>query len=176
MKRIFAILCLAMLSIQPAWAKSSPTPLQMFFTIKKIFPSTAEISVFLSREQLESDQNKIARAAKQSQLKAVLYPIENAADIGKNLKKLEENSFLVLFDSDIIKQKSSKLYILSKCKEKNIFLVTSSRDYADSGALLNILPEGKRTTVVLNLRHYQDLSPKFTSNYIQETGISQVIQ
>jgi len=56
-------------------------------------------------------------------------------------------------------------------------MITASRDYADSGALLTLLPnaEGK-IDLVVNLKHNEHMHAQFTDAFIQENGITEVIQ
>lgn len=177
MKKFWLVIVILLFSHGLLLSAQNPTPLQIFFAIKKIFPEIGEISVFISKTDFEKQKIKIGRAAAQSQLRAKLFPIGNSADIGRNLKQLGDSSILVIFDSDIFRQNKNKIYILSKCKEKKIKLVTSSKEYSDSGALIGILAgnDGK-THIVLNLKHRPDLQPVFTDARIQQTGIAEIIQ
>jgi len=177
MKKFWSIIAIIFLTEGLLFSAQNPTPLQVFFAIKKIFPETKEISVFLSKKDFEKQKIKIGRAAAQSQLKAKLFPISNSADIGKSLKQFKESSTLVILNSEIFLQNKNKIYILSKCKEKKIKLVTSSKEYSNSGALIGILTgEDGKTHIVLNLKHRPDLQPVFTDTRIQQTGIAEIIQ
>ena len=153
------------------------TPRQYFFIIKQIFPDTKEISVILDEEDLPSFEDDIAKAAGQAQVKAIIYPVSDFKSIGKSIKKVEKSGTLVVVPSPILSDKSSKLFILSKCKEKNIAVISESKEYSESGALLGVFPQdGAKTKVVLNLKHSQDLLAKFTPDYAKQVGISEVIQ
>ena len=153
------------------------TPRQYFFIVKKIFPDTKEISVILDEKDLPNFKDDIAKAAGQAQVKAKIYPVSDFKSIGKSVNKVEKSGTLVVVPSPVLADKSSKLFILSKCKEKDIAVISESKDYSDSGALLGVFPQdGAKTKVVLNLKHSQDLLAKFTPDYAKQVGISEVIQ
>jgi len=153
------------------------TPRQYFFTIKKIFPETQNIDLLIEESQLDDLKNDIAKAAAQAQLKVKIYPVNDTKSIGKSVKKLKNSGTLVVLPSPVINNNSSKMFILSKCKEKDISIVTESKEYSDSGALLGLFPqEGAKTKIVLNLKHSQELLARFTPDYAKQIGISEVIQ
>ena len=177
MKRLIATIISILLFQNLLIAANNPTPLQIFFIIKKVFPETQEVNLFIPNAVIADEQSKITRAAAQTQLKAKIFGIENATDIGKSLKKLEEGSILFILNSDIIQRKSTKLYILSKCKENKIALITSSSEYSNSGALIGIFKdENQKTQIVLNLKHYDYFKSKFTDDFIQQAGIASVLK
>ncbi len=177
MKRMLVVIGCLLAFHLTLFAGNNPTPLQMLFSIKKVFPEVKEVSVFISKGQLASEQEKITRAAAQTQLKVVLYPIDNASDIGSSIRQIPEKSFLVIFDSAVMDQNSSRLYILSKCKERGISLVTSSSAYTESGALLGVLSgQDQKTDLVVNLTHNEQFQSKFNPDYVQQTGITRVIR
>lgn len=153
------------------------TPRQYFFIVKKIFPETQNIDVIVDESKLDGLKSDIAKAAAQAKVQVKLYPVSDTKSIGKSVKKLDKSSTLVVLPSDVTNDKSSKMFILSKCKEKDISVVTESKDYSDSGALLGIFPQdGAKTKIVLNLKHSKDLLAKFTPDYAKQVGISEVIQ
>ncbi|MEJ2635085.1 MAG: ABC transporter substrate binding protein [Calditrichia bacterium] len=177
MKKMLFLFCLIFFAQNAVQAANSPTPLQIFFLVKKIFPEIKEVSVLVTKDLLETEKTRVTRAAAQTQMKVVLYPVENATDIGTSFKEINDKSFVVIYDTDILSQKSNKLYILSKCKEKRIPLITTSPEYTESGALIGILAEGNdKTDVVVNLKHSDSFQSKFTSDFIRQAGISRVIQ
>ena len=105
-------------------------------------------------------------------LKAKIYVIESTSAIGNAIKQINPNSLLVIFSSDILNQKSSILYILSKCKEKQILLLTSSLDYSEAGALLGLITdENQKTKLIVNLTHSENLRAKFSQELLQQQGI-----
>lgn len=109
------------------------TSFQYMYIIKQVFPKTKEISIFISKDLLQTQQDLINRACAQQQFKAIIYEISNSGDIGRSLKQVGKNDVLLLFPSEVVSKKLNKLYILSKCKEKKISLVTSIPEYSDSG-------------------------------------------
>ena len=157
----------------PAFAKITST--QYFYLVKQGFPDAGEISIFISKYDLAHEKEKIERATAQFQMKAVIYEIDCSADIGKATKKMAENSILVIYDDHIFENKKNKLYIISKCKEKKIALVTSSIDYIQSGALLGYVENGDKKSIILNVTYYDHLKSHFNSETIQKLGITEVI-
>ena len=152
-------------------------PSQFFGIIKRLFPETGEVAIFISPELIATQKEVIDRSAVQNQIQARIHVVESGIDVGKSIRELQENSLLVIFSSDVLMTKSSKLYILSKCKEKQISIVTSSRDYSESGALLGLVKNEKnRIELVLNLKHSEHLKAKFTEDFIAQAGIKEVIQ
>ncbi len=150
---------------------------QYFFTVKKIFPGTNNVNVFIQSSELEGMRDEIAFAATQAQLKVKIYSISDFKTIGASLRDLEKSSTLVIYPSAILTEKSSRLFILKKCKEKEIAVISSSQEYSDSGALLGILAkQGQKTKLVLNLKHSEFLSSVFTPDYAKQVGISEVIR
>ncbi len=177
MKGILASVVLVLCSYVVSFSGENATALQVFFAIKKVFPETQNVSLLISQNLLDQENTKIARAATQTRLTVEIYAVRDAIDIGKKLKKIPENSILVIFASDALSSNSSRLYILSRCKEKNIEIVSTSEDYTNSGALLGILlNEQHKVELILNLKHSQVLASKFTKEFIQQTGINQIIE
>lgn len=167
------MLVLILLSSIPAFAKVSS--MQLFYLVKQAFPEASEVNIFISKTNLADEKDKIARATVQFQLKALIYDIDNASDIGNGTKKLAENSILIVYDDEVFANKTNKLYILSKCKEKKISLVTSSMDYIQSGALLGYIEETSGKKIILNITHYDHLKDMFTSDVLQKIGVAEVI-
>jgi len=177
MFKIFSIVIMMVLFYNFGAYAQKISPRQYFFTVKKIFPETENIDLFIEESQLDELKNEIAKAAAQAQVKVKIYPVNDTKSIGQSVKKLDNSSTLVVLPSPVINNNSSKMFILSKCKEKGISVVTESKDYSDSGALLGIFPQdGAKTKIVLNLKHSQELLAKFTPEYAQQIGISEIIQ
>lgn len=152
-------------------------PLTFFFVVNKVFPELKEVSIFMTREALAENENKVNRAAATFNLKATIYLIESSTMIGQAIKQIPSNSLLVILSSGLLSQKSSILYILSKCKEKQILLITSSQEYSEAGALLGlVIDENQKTKLVVNLTHYENLRPKFSQELLQQQGIFADIQ
>ncbi len=170
------IIILLIFVVSSIYAKDV-TARQYFFTVKKIFPDTKNINVFIQSSELEKVKDKIAQAAAQAQIKVKVFPVSDFKSIGASLRKLENSSTLVVYPSTILVDKSSRLFILKKCKEKEIAVISSSKDYSDFGALLGILPQsGQKTKIVLNLKHSEFLSSTFTPDYTKKVGISEIIK
>ncbi len=150
---------------------------QYFFIIKQIFPETKEVAVFISKGLLEKQKDFINRACAQQNLTAKVYIVNDTGDIGRNLKKIGDGSILLLFPDELYHKKSNKLYILSKCKEKKISLITSQPEFSESGALVGIFKDKeKKADLVLNLKHSEHLNDKFTEEFVDQVGFSKVIR
>ena len=174
-KIIFSILLVFILTIGFSQA-GDVTILQMLFVSKKALPEFEEVSVLITKWDMEANMEKINRASAQMQLKLALYAVENSFDIGEVFRKIPPQSALVIIDEGLFDNNKMKLYILSKCKESEISVVTSSQDYFDSGALVGyVMNEQGKRSIMINLTHYAHLQPKFTEEFIQVAGIEKVI-
>lgn len=149
---------------------------QFFYMVKKLFPEQKDVAIFISKEALASRRKLMDRAAAQNGISAKIYLIESALDVGKRIRDLPDESVLVIFGSDVLLKKKTQLYILKNCKTKKISVFTSSRDYTELGALFGIIKNESSFDLVLNLKHNEFLKPKFTDAFIQQAGISEVIQ
>ena len=176
MNRIINYIIIVIFIILSNLSAQKVTPRQYFFTVKKIFPDTEEIGVFIQSSELPEVKDKIALAAAQAQIKVKIYSVSDFKSIGKGLKKLPQSGTIVVYPSPILLDKSSKLFVLKKCKEKAVAVISESKEYSDAGALLGIFPQvGAKTKIILNLKHSQDLLAKFTPDYVKQVGISEVI-
>lgn len=146
------------------------------FMAKKIFPEKTDISVFISKETLQVQRSQLERASAQYQLKTNVYLVESNLDVGKNIKKLNDNDILIVMDSELLTKKSTQLYILKNCKAKQISLITSSREFSTMGALLGVISAEDQIDLVVNLKHNEHLKSKFNDGYLKEIGITEVIQ
>jgi len=171
------LICLILLVISGQNFAGDVTVLQLFHIIKQVFPETKNIALLMTKEDMNAELTKVNRAAAMTQLKVKIHAVENSFDIGKEIKRIAAKSILVVGNSELFNEKKTKLYILSKCKEKEISLITSSRDYVESGALLGLVKseEGK-SEVMLNLKHYAFLRDKFTEEFKQEVNITELNQ
>ena len=152
-------------------------PSQFFYIVKRIFPDIENVAVFISQESLGENKSMMDRAAAQNKVKAKIYIIESSTDVGTRIRELKENSVLVIFSSDVLMKKSTQLYILKNCKEKQISVFTSSRDYSELGALMGLIKSlDRKVDLVLNLKQNEHLKTKFTGDYVEEVGIQEVIQ
>ncbi len=170
---VFLILVLLTLSLPGTTAEVSA--LQLFYLVKQVFPAAEEVSVLIGKKDLDGALNGINRASAQFQLKVTVHDVSNAFDIGKAIKDIPDNAILVVFDSPVFEESKNKLYILSKSKDKQISIVTSSRSYIDSGALLGYINDGGEKKIILNLKHSEHLRSQFTDEFIQKVGIAEVI-
>ena len=150
--------------------------LQLLFTAKKVFPEMGEISILIPKDIIDSETPKIERSAAQAQLKVKLYPVKNTRDIGTHLKQIPDNSILLVYNAPILKQKSSRMFILSKSKAKNISIISASREFTDQGALLGLFQGETKTELVINLKHSEFLAEKFTESFLVEIKAKEIIQ
>ena len=171
--KLFVVAVIVLVYALPSFSQISS--MQLFYLVKQAFPDAQEVNIFISSDNLRDEKDKIARATVQFQLKAIVYEISSAADIGNSTKKLADNSVTILYDDKVFDNSKNKLYILSKCKEKQIPLVTSSMDYIQSGALLGYVVDAGQKKIILNLTYYDHLKSKFSSEVVQQLGITEVI-
>ncbi len=174
------ILFIVVVCIVSQWVSTSAkdvSSLQMMYVVKKVFPEAHEVALLIPKQYFDDkEKDKITRAAANTQIKVIVYAIEAYSDIGNALKNLGSQSLLMVNSSDILAESSSKLFILSKCKEKNISIIATSRDYAQSGALLGLFNVNDKTQLILNLKHSRDdLKGRFTESFVQEMGIQEII-
>ncbi len=176
-RKILFILVVCIVSQWGSTTAKEVSSLQLMYVVKKVFPEANEVALLIPKYSLnENEKEKIARAAANTKLKVFVHGVETYADIGTALKSLANQSLLMVISSDILSENSSKLFILSKCKEKNISIVATSRDYAQSGALLGLVNENDRIQLILNLKHSRDdLKGRFTESFVQEMGIQEII-
>ena len=176
-KSLLIVLIFMMLVQGSTVIAADANPTQFFYIVKKLFPDVGEIAVFISPDALSAQKTMMDRAAAQNKIKAKIFIIETSTDVGKRIRELRENSVLVVFSSDILMKKSTQLYILKNCKEKQISVFTSSRDYSELGALMGVIKNESNTVeLVLNLKNNEYLKPKFSDTFIQQAGIGEVIQ
>jgi ABC-type uncharacterized transport system substrate-binding protein len=156
---------------------SDVSALQLLFTVKKVFPQADEVNVLVPSNFFSREEQSIKRASTQTGIQPVIFIIERNSDIGASIRKMGRNSVLIVYGEDLLSERNSKLYVLSKCREKRIALISSSKSYSDSGALLGVLQGAdKKVGLVLNLKHNHHLAPHFTPELIAEIGFSQVIE
>lgn len=152
------------------------TPLQLFFLVKQAFPDKQELSILITKEQYKEQETKIKRATAQMKIKANVHMVSGSKDVGKALKKVVDNAIVVLFDSEALAKQATKLYVLSKCKEKGVALITTSKPYGDSGALLCIyIDEADKLTILLNIKKNLHQKDRFTEALVQKLGVSEVV-
>jgi ABC-type uncharacterized transport system substrate-binding protein len=152
------------------------SPMQLFFVLKQVFPEQSKAVIFITKDQFSELEEKINRAAAQNSLKLQVFIIESSAGIGSALNSMEQNSALVIFESDLLLSNTTKLYILSKCKEKQVAIITSSKNYSESGALLAVIKDQEdKPSLILNLKQNEHLKFVFTQELIDKIGFNEVI-
>ena len=150
---------------------------QLIMVPKLAISDLQKVSVFIHKNDLTDGMKKeINSAAAQGGLKVTIYPIKSSADIGKNIKRLESNSILIVFPSDLFSNNSSMLYILSRCKKKNIGVVSATKQFSTKGALMGIYKDEGGFEVALNLKMNPSYQSDFTEAVIQKVGITKVIR
>jgi len=153
------------------------SPSQYFYVIKRLLPNVSEVSIFMAPELIEEKKLSINRAALQNKLTVKIFPIASAIELGKNIRQLKDGGVLIVYSSNVLLSKSSAVYVLKKCIEKNIAVVSSSQIYSDLGALLGLIRgEDNKLKVVLNLKKYASLQSQITQDKIQLAGVTQVIE
>ncbi len=151
--------------------------LQYFFIVKKVFPDISEVTIFINAADEPTERPKITKAAAQMQLKVKLFLIESQKDIGANIQNIPNDGVLIVYQSDVLMNATSRMFVLSKAKEKNISVVTSSREYSQNGALLGLVKGAdNKLEVLLNLKHSQSLATRFTEAFNAEIGVKQTLQ
>jgi len=153
------------------------SPSQFFYVIKKLMPDCKEISMFMSSETIDKKKVSINRAALQNKIKVKIFPIESAIELGKNIRLLKDGDVLIVYSSDVLLNKSSAVYVLKKCIEKNIAVITSSKLYSDLGAFLGLIRgEDSKLKVIVNFKQYAELQSSITQEKLQLAGVTQVIK
>lgn len=169
------IASIALMLTLPLFA-NGVTPLQIFYVVKQAFPEQEKVEVLISKEMFAEMEGSINRAAAHNHLKLQVFVVESPIGISDALSGLKPNSVLVLFESALMLNNTTKLYILSKCKEKQIAIVTSSKAYSDSGALIALIQDQTdKPTLVLNLKQNEHLKNRFTQELIEKIGFQDVI-
>jgi ABC-type uncharacterized transport system substrate-binding protein len=171
------ILLLLVLSTSQLFARNA-TAAQYLYMISKVIPEKKKVAVFMSRDLVEKEKGKLQRAAATFGVTVTIYVIEGARSIGTSLKKLSGDDVLVVYETSVLVQKSSKMFILSKCKEKGIPVVSPSEEYAKAGAFIGIFvnEKFKMTGLIINLQNHADLAPKFTEEFNVSLGITEVLK
>ncbi len=155
------------------------TASQYLYMVHKILPEQKNVAIFMSEEQALKEQKKLTRAAASFKLKVSIYLIADARDIGKNLKRIKDGEPLILYDSPALMSKSSRQFILTKCKEKNIPVFSASMEYVKSGAFVGIImKDGSKKVdhVMVNLKNFNKYATTFTDKFNMALGISEVMK
>jgi len=177
LKKLFSILLLLIVFVNAAVFAQEASPSQYFYVIKKLLPDTKSVSIFMDPELIIKEKVSINRAALQNNLKVRIYPISTPIDIGKNIRQLKDGSILIVYSSDVLTSKSSVAYVLKKCIEKNVTVVSSSPLYSDLGAFLGLIKgEDNKLKIVVNFKQYANLQNNVMQERMQLVGVTQVIE
>lgn len=157
---------------------TNATAAQYLYMVSKVIPEKKNVAIFMSNELLGVEKGKLERAAANFALKITIYVIDSPKAIGESLKKIEDNSVLVVYETPVLDDKSSKMFILSKCKESGIPVVSSSVEYAKSGAFIGIIvnEKHKMAQLLINLQNYSEFASKFTEEFNLALGVTEVIK
>jgi hypothetical protein len=177
MKKLLIVLgiTLAILVSNTQTLAGGTSALKFFYLVKEFFPDKEHIAVLIDKNSLDAQMNSINRASAQMKVKVTIHPIENAFDIGKAIKKIDNGSALVIFDAPVFEDNKNKLYILSKAKEKQVAVFSSSQSYSESGAFMGCIAEGDATKLILNFKYSENLKSSYDDAFLEKIGISQVI-
>ena len=173
----FFLIIVVILFVGQAFGRNA-TAAQYLYMVNKVVPEKTEVAVFMSKDMVDHEKQKLERAAATFKLKVTIYVIESQRTIGESLKSLNENTALVVYDTPLLADKSSKMFIISKCKEKNIPIISPSEDYAKAGALVGIIVDEsfKMSRLLINLSNYSEIVPKFTEEFTLALGVTELIK
>ncbi len=175
-KTTFFLVALVLTQLGNVFAQQ-PTFLQYFFSIKKVLPETKKVGVFIPESEFSVQKNKIAQASQRAGIKTKVFLIQDLKSIGKNIQNLSDIDILLIYNTPILMKKTSRMFIISKCKDKHIPIITSSEEYSKFGALLGLIKgEDGHSKILLNLKLNPNLASVFTDDYVKKTGIFKRIQ
>lgn len=175
--RIFTVVVFLFIMVLGSQVQADDANGTQYLTMAKMaFQDAKAVSIFISEADLAKEQATINRAALQNKLQAKIFVIKSSIDVGKRMRELADNSLLVVYQSDVLSKKSTQLFILKKCKEKQISVITSSAEYSELGALIGLVKSGPRFELVLNLKQNDWAAARFPADVIERLGISRVIQ
>lgn len=168
------LIAVAIIAAQPGFSKV--TPLQLFYISKKVFAEKQEAYVLIDQKTFNQAEAAIKRASAQMQLELKIYLIGSKMDVGNAFKEIKDSGVLVVFDSHLLNQSATRLYVMSKCKDKHISIITNSTEYGDSGALLTLFStDAGETKIKLNLQKNEEQKNRFTEELIKSSGITDVL-
>jgi len=178
MKLFKTLLILFLFAVSTQASAKDATAAQFLYMVNKILPEVKTVSVFLSSDQVDKAKTKLGRAGATFGLKVKIHLVDSQKDIGENLKSLSDNSVLLIFDTPMLMQKSSRMFIMSKCKERNIAVISSSADYSQSGAFLGLIVDDKfkMKDLLVNLQNYSRFADKFTDEFKLAMGVTKVFK
>ncbi len=173
--RLMVVIFMCLLTSQ-VFARNA-TAAQYLYMVSKVIPEKKNVAVFMSKDIVEKEKIKLERAAATFGITATIYLIDTAKTIGASLKKLNGDEALVVYETPVLDEKSSKMFILSKCKEKSIPVISPSEEYAKAGAFIGIIvnEKFKMSKLMINLQNHADQSSKFTEEFNSSLGITQVL-
>lgn len=171
------ILLILMLGLANILSAKEPTFLQYLYSAKQALPETEQVGIFITQSHYDAQKEDISKACKRTNLRAKVFVVSDMKSIGKNMKEIAGMDILLITQADVLNENASRLFILSKSKDKKIPLITSSDAYSKSGALLGLLPgEDGHSRMVLNVKHTPYLAARFTEEYNKKAGIKETIQ
>lgn len=172
-----AIILFVLLGLITSLSASEPTFLQYLYSAKQVLPESEQVGIFITQDQYDATKDDINKACQRTNFKAKVFIVSDMKSIGKNMKDVKKIDVLLITQADVLNEKSSRLFILSKSKDKKIPLISSSEDYSQSGALIGLLPgENGRSKIVLNVKHTPYLAARFTDEFNKKAGIKELIQ
>lgn len=176
MKNFFFILLVFLFWNNSIIAKD-PTAMQTLFTVKQVFTDCSEVAIFISEAQYKEEEKSMQRASAITQIKPVIYYIKDAIEIGTNVRKLAEKIPLIIYNSDVISNSSTKMYILKNAKDKLIPVIALTNDYYISGGLLSLtINEEGKLEINANLKSNTEYASLFTPETIEKLKIVNIIQ
>ena len=77
MRKLVSLLLLGLVVPMICFAQGGPSPLQMVFVLKKVFPEVKDVYVFLDKNKVESVKSKFNQAGIANSVKIKLHPIQS---------------------------------------------------------------------------------------------------
>ena len=177
MKRIVKLTILAILLGLGSVIAKSPTYMQYFYSVKQVLPEAKQIAVFLTKDKYEADKDALNKAAQRTQLKVKVLLASDMKSIGQGINNMGAVDVLLVSDAEVLNKKASRLFVLSKCKDKKVPIISASEEYSQQGALIGLLKgENGRSKIVLNVKHAPYLASRFTEEFNKKAGIKELIQ
>ena len=177
MKNIIKVLCIVLIAMVITVQAAEPTFMQYLYSAKQVLPDAKKIAVFTSQEKFDSDKDALNKAGQRTGLAVKVFVISDMKSIGSNIKMLSDEDVILVTNVSVLMNKSSKLFILSKCKDKKMPIISASEDYTQSGALIGLLKgDDGRSKIVLNIKHSPYLASRFTDEFNQKAGVKELIQ
>lgn len=174
---INSLVILLFCSITQLFAKNALAS-QYLYLVNQIIPDKKDVAVFMSKDLVDKEKIKLERAAATFGLNITIYLIDSQRTIGRSLKKLDDNCSLIVYETPVLEEKSSKMFIISKCKEKGVPIISASEEYAKAGAFIGIIVDDKFkiSQLFVNLQNHGDLAPKFTEEFSLALGVTNLIK